>query len=132
MRVCLSIILLGLLVSPAAESGPRERITAVNSTLCDTENRVCLRGTLTYYANPRLVELRSRVLRASGPGLVTLRLAGENALGETRYTTLDVRIRGRYSEIVNHKLVTDHPDVEQWRLESIRFRPDPQPDSGAA
>jgi len=131
MRVCLSIILLGLLVSPVAESGPRERITAVNATLCDTENRVCLRGTLTYYANPRLVELRSRVLRASGPGLVILRLAGENALGETRYTTLDVRIRGRYSEIVNHKLVTDHPDVEQWRLESVRFRPDPPPDSGA-
>lgn len=129
MRACLPFIVLGLLACQAAEAGPRERITAANATLCDTGNQVCLRGTLSYYSNPRLVELSGRILRATGPGLLVFRLSGENAAGDTRYTFLEVGIRGNYSEIVDHKLVTDHPDVEHWRLDSIRFKPGPPADS---
>jgi hypothetical protein len=55
---------------------------------------------------------------------------GHNANGHTRRTTLEVRIRGHYSEIVDSKLITDHPDVYSWRLESISFEADsPQADS---
>jgi hypothetical protein len=83
----------------------------------------------TYYANPRLLELRSRVQQADGPGLLSIRLVGQSADGHTRRTVLEARIRGRYSEIVNNKLITDHPDVDAWRLEAISFEPGPPPPS---
>ena len=123
MRPLAAVVTLSLLIVSASAAGPRETIIGKNSAFCDSERRVCLRGTLTYYANPRLLELRSRVQQAEGPGLLTIRLIGENADGHTRRTVLEVRIRGRYSEIVNDKLITDHPDVDGWRLDSISFVP---------
>ncbi len=110
-------------------AGPRERVTGVDATLCDAERQVCLRGSITYYSNPRLLELRSRVQHASGPGLVVFRLSGENRDGHVRRTSIEVRIRGRYSEIVSTRLITDHPDVDSWTLESMHFTPGPPPDS---
>lgn len=117
------------LVATAAIAGPRERVTGSNAELCDPERNVCLRGSITYYSNPRLLELRSRVQHASGPGLIAFRLTGETRDGHLRRTSLEVRIRGRYSEIVSTKLITDHPDVDSWALESIHFTPGPPPDS---
>lgn len=124
-----SAVLPCLLVASWCLAAPYETINPGNSALCDNEKRVCLRGTLSYYRNPRLLELRSRVQRAEGPGLVKIRVVGENADGHVRRTTLEVRIRGRYSEIVNSKLITDHPDVDSWRLESITFEPGRPPAS---
>ncbi len=116
--------LLLLSFSMAATAGPQERLTDSNAELCDQENRVCLRGTLTYRSNPRLLQLRARVLRATGPGLLRVRVVGENLDGFMRRTTMEIRIRGNYSEIVDHKLITDHPDVDSWELEAIFFSPD--------
>ena len=59
---------------------------------------MCLRGTLSYYANPRLVELRARVRKAEGPGLLKFQLVGENSNGHTRLTTLEVRIRRQVAQ----------------------------------
>jgi len=123
MRYLVSIVLLSLFIAPAAMAGPSETIIGRNALFCDDQDRVCLRGTLTYHANPRLLELRSRVQRAVGPGLLKIRLVGENADGHTRRTTIEVRIRGNYSEIVNTRLITDHPDVYSWKLDSIGFDP---------
>ena len=67
--------------------------------------------------------------KAEGPGLLRFRLVGENDDGHIRRTVLEVRIRGRYSEIVNSKLITDHPDVDDWRLDSISFAPGLPPPS---
>ena len=118
----LGLVLLS--IGLAAVAGPRERLTDSNAELCDEKQQVCLRGTLSYRSNPRLLELRARVLKASGPGLLRIRVVGENLDGFTRRTTMEIQIRGNYSEIVNHRLITDHPDVDDWRLEKIFFSPD--------
>lgn len=118
-----------LLIAVTATAGPSERVTGSNSRMCDSDGKVCLQGSITYYSNPRLLELRSRVQRASGPGLLVFRLTGENRDGHLRRTSIEVRIRGRYSEIVSTRLITDHPDVDSWTLESIQFTPGDPPDS---
>lgn len=123
--VCL---LLFLLAATAVTAGTPEDVAPPNSELCDGQRQVCLRGNLTYYPNPRLLELSSRVEHAPGPGLLKIQLVGENSDGDKRITTLEVRIRGNYSEIVNTKLITDHPDVYSWRLVSIAFEPGPPPE----
>lgn len=125
----LSIVFLLFLAAAGAIAGPRERVTGSNAELCDAERNVCLRGAISYYSNPRLFELRSRVQHASGPGLIVFRLTGETRDGHVRRTSIEVRIRGRYSEIVSTRLITDHPDVDSWTLESIQFTPGPPPDS---
>ncbi len=117
------LALLLLITAVPALAGPRENVTNGTVLLCDADNHVCLRGSIVYYSNPRLIELRSRVHRASGPGVVQLRLSGTDSAGATRFTTLEVTIRGRNSEIANHKLITDFPDIESWQLESVRFLP---------
>ncbi len=128
MRIRPAAFLLCLFAATAL-AGPSERVTGSNSSMCDAERKVCLRGSITYFSNPRLLELRSRVQRASGPGLIVFRLTGENRDGHLRRTSIEVRIRGRYSEIVSSRLITDHPDVDSWTLESIQFTPGPPPDS---
>jgi hypothetical protein len=123
MRFLATVIVSNLFAVPAVMAGPSETIIGKNALFCDDQDRVCLRGTLTYRANPRLLELRSRVQRTVGPGLLKIRLVGENADGDTRRTTIELRIRGDYSEIVNTRLITDHPDVDSWELDSISFEP---------
>ena len=123
MRFSFIAILLSLFSASAAIAGPTETIIGKNTLFCDDANSVCLRGTLTYRSNPRMLDLRSRVQRATGPGLLKSRLVGENADGHTRRTTIEIEIRGDYSEIVNTRLITDHPDVYSWELDSISFEP---------
>lgn len=127
MRLLSTAVLLCVLVASVSFAGHRETIIGKNASFCDRERRVCLTGTLSYYSNPRLVQLRSRVQYAEGPGVLKFRLLGENLDGHVRRTTLEVRIEGHYSEIVNKELITDHPDVDSWRLESIGFEPGPPP-----
>jgi hypothetical protein len=129
MRPTLSAgILLIVLAASETLAGTPEDVTPPNSELCDGQRQVCLRGSLTYYPNPRLLVLNSRVEHAPGPGLLKFQLVGENSDGDKRLTTLEVSIRGNYSEIVNDKLITDHPDVYSWRLVSITFESAAQPD----
>lgn len=127
--MCLSraAVLLSVLATSASLAGPPQNVAPPNSELCDSERQVCLHGSLTYYPDPRMLELRSRVENATGPGLLRIQLVGENTDGYKRLTTIEVRIRGNYSEIVNSKLITDHPDVYSWRLASIAFEPGPPP-----
>lgn len=114
---------LTLIVASATVAGPSETLIGKNTLFCDEDRRVCFRGTLTYHANPRLLDLRSRVQSAAGPGLLKIRLVGRNADGHIRRTIIEVRIRGDYSEIVNTRLITDHPDVDSWQIDSIGFEP---------
>lgn len=123
MRHRLATVLLGILSASTAIAGPAETIIGKNEVFCDDGNSVCLGGTLTYRSNPRMLDLRSRVQRATGPGVLKIRLVGENADGHTRRTTIELRIRGHYSEIANTRLVTDHPDVYRWAVDSISFEP---------
>ena len=89
--------------------------------ICDADGVFCLRGTMSYRSNPRLLQLRARVQTAPGPGLLRIRLSGTNQLGHRRYAPFEVRVRGNYSEIINHKMIPDYPDVQNWVVDRVDF-----------
>ena len=109
-----------LLIVTAAIAGPRDHLFQ-NERLCDADGAFCIHGTLTFYSNPHLLHLRARVKKAPGPGMLRIWLSGANQLGHRRFTPLEVRARGRYSEIINHKMIPDHPDVQGWAVEQVEF-----------
>ncbi|HEX9851790.1 MAG TPA: hypothetical protein VGA68_02205 [Woeseiaceae bacterium] len=90
-------------------------------TFCDLTGEVCLRGTISYRVNLRLLKLRSRVVTAPGPGLLRIYVTGENRQGQLHRAAIEVTIRGHASEIVNKEMIPDAPDVYEWHLESILF-----------
>lgn len=109
-----------LLLVAGAFAGPRDYLFR-DERICNTDEVFCIRGTMTYDSNPRLLHLRGRVQVAPGPGMLRIRLRGANELGHQRLAPFEVRVRGQYSEIINHKMVPDHPDVYEWRVERVEF-----------
>jgi hypothetical protein len=101
-------------------AGPRDNLFH-NERLCDTDEVFCFRGTLSYDSNPRLLRLRARVQTAPGPGLLRIRLVGANQQGHARFAPFEVRVRGHYSEIIDHKMIPDYPDVQGWAVERVEF-----------
>ena len=91
------------MIVTSAVAGPRDYLFR-NERICDAERVFCIRGTLSYDSNPRLLRLRARVQDAPGPGLLRIRLAGSNDLGHRRLAPFEVRVRGRPSEIINHRI----------------------------
>lgn len=92
-----------------------------NKLVCDTNEVFCFRGSMTYYSNPRIMHLRARVQKAPGPGMLRIRLSGANELGHRRIAPFEVRVRGHNSEIINHRMIPDHPDVHNWVIEQVQF-----------
>ena len=103
-----------------ALAGPREYLFR-DERVCDTDQVFCFRGTLSYYSNPRLIRLRARVQTAPGPGMLRIRLAGSNEQGHRRIAPFEVRVRGRNSEIIDHKMIPDYPDAQGWVVERVEF-----------
>ena len=104
----------------AALAGPRDYLFQ-DERVCDSDRVFCLRGTLLYDSNPRLLSLRARVQTAPGPGLLRISLSGANQLGYRRLAPFEVRVRGHYSEIIDHKMIPDYPDVQGWVVERVEF-----------
>lgn len=104
----------------AVHAGPREYLFQ-SQYVCDEREILCFRGTMSFDLNPRVVELRARVRTAPGPGLLRIRLAGTNELGHRRISPFEVRVRGTHSEIINHRMIPDHPDVTSWNVELVEF-----------
>ena len=115
-----------LFIVPDAIAGPRDYLFQ-DERVCDAQQVLCFRGTLSYESNPRLLHLRARVRSAPGPGLLRIRLAGTNQLGHRRLAFLEVQVRGQYSEIINHRMIPDHPDVNEWEIEVVEFNPSASP-----
>lgn len=113
-------LLAGALPAPASEIEYLFR----NDRVCDDTGAFCLSGTLSYQPNPRLLRLRARVQTAPGPGLLRIRLTGSTRLGMRRLAPLEVRVRGDYSEIINHKMVPDYPDALEWAVDHVEFDAD--------
>ena len=122
MRRSLTLLLgaSALFFSTITIAGPRDYLFR-GERVCDSEKVFCIRGTLSYQSNPHLLRLRARVQRAPGPGLLRIRLAGTNRQGHRRLAPFEVRVRGRYSEIINHKMVPDYPDTQSWVVERLEF-----------
>ncbi len=105
-------------------AGPRDYLFH-EERVCDADQVFCLRGTLTYHSNPRLLRLRARVQKAPGPGLLRISLSGTNELGHRRFAPFEVHVRGRNSEIIDHKMIPDYPDVDSWVVDRVQFIADP-------
>jgi len=103
-----------------ALAGPRDYLFR-DERLCDTDGVFCFRGTLSYKSNPRLLHLRARIQTAPGPGLLRIRLAGANRQGHRRLAPFEVRVRGHYSEIIDHMMIPDYPDAQGWVVERVEF-----------
>jgi hypothetical protein len=104
----------------AVIAGPRDDLFH-DKRICDADEVFCFRGTLSYHSNPRVLHLRARIQRAPGSGLLRIRLSGANLLGHRRFAPFEVQVRGNHSEIINHKMIPDHPDVESWEVENVEF-----------
>lgn len=123
-RAALSLGVLALLAASAALAA-RLLYLARDEELCDDRGAACLDATLTYDVNARLLWLRGRIESAPGPGLLTIVVRGTSRLGHVRYAPLEVELRGRRSEIVDHRTIPDHPDVENWTIHRVTFEPAP-------
>lgn len=117
------IALVAALASTAALAS-RTVYLARDDVLCDAERIVCVKGTLSYYTNDRVLWLRGRVQFAAAPGLLQITLRGSNRLGHVRYAPIEVRLRGNASEIIDFRMIPDYPDVANWAIDRIRYRPD--------
>lgn len=91
---------------------------------CDSSGVLCLFGKLTYRPNSRLVSLNARVQKQTGPGTVHIILTGSNRQDMLRRTEIRLEIRGTHSEIIDHQMVPDAPDVYEWELSSFKFEAD--------
>jgi len=109
-----------LLLLSVSFAGPRDYLFQ-DKRICDEGEVFCFRGTLAYQSNPRVLHLRARVQKSPGPGLLRIRLSGTNQLGDRRLAPFEVRVSGHYSEIINHKMIPDHPDVQDWAVEQVEF-----------
>ena len=110
-------------ITNIAYASPREYLFK-DQQVCDSQGTFCMRGTLYYKSNSRLLHLRIRVQVAPGSGLLIIRLAGTNELGHQRYAPFEVQVRGNNSEIINHKMIPDYPDVQSWSVQRVSFVPD--------
>jgi hypothetical protein len=96
---------------------------ARDERLCAPGETACVRGTLSFERNYRVLRLRGRVESAPGPGLFTITVRGVTRQGYGRYAPMEIRLRGKRSEIVDFKMIPDHPDVYEWAIERIEFTP---------
>lgn len=111
-----------LLVASTAIAGPRYYLKQ-DELICDQEKLLCMHGSLRYELNPRLFRLWGRVQTSPGRGLLRIRLNGTNRQDHVRTTTMEIQLRGTYSEIVDYKMIPDYPDVDTWEIFRIEFEP---------
>ena len=50
-------------------------------------------------------------------------MLGVTTAGFTEYAALEIEVRGRYSEILEHRMIPDAPSQTEWRLVGLDFRP---------
>jgi hypothetical protein len=109
-----------LLAVTVATAGPLRHL-ARDEELCDPEETICLDATLSYEYNARLLWLHGRVRFAPGPGRLTITVQGTTRLGYVRYAPMEVDLHGNATEIVDFRMIPDHPDVEDWKIYRIEF-----------
>jgi len=116
---------LGLMaaLASAASLASETLYLSVDKPICDVKRIVCVAGTLGYDVNDRLLWLRGRVQFATVPGLLQITVKGSNRLGHVRYAPMEIKLRGRASEIIDFKMIPDEPDVYNWAIDHIVFLP---------
>jgi hypothetical protein len=120
--------LAALLLAGAPAIGATWDYLARDEVICAEGETVCLRATLTYERNYRVLRLRGRVQEAAGPGLLTIMVTGRNRRGDTYYSPMEIRLRGKSTELVDFKMIPDYPEVYEWAIYRVTFRPDEEED----
>jgi hypothetical protein len=117
-----ALALLALLAAAAAFAS-RTLYLARNELICDGERIICVDGTLGYDVNDRLLWLQGRVQATTVPGTLQITVRGTNRLGHVRYAPMEFELRGRASEIVDFRMIPDHPDMANWAIDHIVYVP---------
>lgn len=118
------LVALASLPLPAAADGPD--LLLRQKQLCNQEQNFCLRGTVLYYPNSRVIELSGRVVRAPGPGWVNILFRGSDRNNYPNTTAMEFAVRGVHSEIVDRAFIPDYPQVRYWRIIGLTFEADPE------
>jgi hypothetical protein len=50
-------------------------------------------------------------------------LTGTTRQGDRRYAPMEIAIRGKPTEILDFKMIPDHPDVYDWVIDRVAFEP---------
>ena len=118
-----SAIALCFLLLPSTTLPAASEFLVKNSDICDAEGTMCIRGTLVYRPDSRIMELRGRVKGSPGPGWVRILFRG-SWRGNLASSVFEFPIRGRNSEIIDRKYIPDNPAVRHWRILNIAFERD--------
>jgi len=118
------LVALASLPLPAAADGPD--LLLRQQQLCNQEQSFCLRGTVLYYPNSRVIELSGRGARAPGPGWVNILFRGSDRNNYPNTTAMEFAVRGVHSEIVDRAFIPDYPQVRYWRIIGLTFEADPE------
>lgn len=90
--------------------------------LCDAEQEVCLRGSVTWNKNDRLIEISGQLVSpAPAPGTMTFNFHGETGAGESVIHATDIKLRAVGREILDKKIIPPYSSETRWELTSIRF-----------
>ena len=114
------LLISGLMLVQTSAASERNYIKK-NERFCDSDKVLCIDGTIAYEPNTRILSLRARVQKQTGPGEIRLNFSGSNRQGSLKRTEIVMKIRGRHSEILDRRIRPDAPDVSNWKLDSFVF-----------
>lgn len=125
-RRCILVVtvlfsLIGLAL-PQESSAAWEPVLEQGS-VCDTSDRVCFQGSIDFDPNKKVIEIRGRLYKTAGEGVLTFEFTGETPLGENVFHPATVNIQGRYSESISHKLGPPYSNQTDWSLYRLTFTP---------
>ena len=115
------VISLSCILTASALAAGNVRFLKRSERFCDVSGELCIHGSLTYRPNSRELRVLGRVVIAPGPGLLKISMSGSNRQDHRYRSEMKIAIRGRYSEIIDHKMIPDPPDVDDWEVASITF-----------
>lgn len=118
------LIFLCFAALPLAATAAWEPVMA-DSLICDPAGRVCFQGRIDFEPNQKVIEIRGRLTRTAGPGMLVFEFTGETPLNEAVFHSADVPVRGNYSESISHKFGPPYSNQTHWSLYRISFRPTP-------
>ncbi len=112
-----------ILLLPALAEASAPEFLVRNGDICDPDRILCIRGSLIYQPDSRIMEMTGRVAGSPGAGWVRILFQG-NWRGHLASSVMEIPIRGTNSEIVNFKYIPDNPAVRHWRILTVSFEPD--------
>ena len=95
-----------------------------NQLFCDEEKLLCIQGWIAYEDHFNTIRIDGHLAERSVPGTISLRFSGTTRAGEPVSARLEIRIDGRYREIIKGSFVPDAPKRTRWTMTAFYFTPD--------